>query len=166
MTDPAFTSVVQSIRVEAEPEDVWVALIDPRAGEKWRGANFETDWTVGSPIEIEAFVGGERYKDKGRILRADPPTLLQYSYWSRVSGLPDAPQSCSTVTIRLEARGGETILTVEQLTPPSPTRRGKGWEIGPDSGWKHVEFYWRTTLPILKRVAEDDRRSRPEASAN
>jgi uncharacterized protein YndB with AHSA1/START domain len=166
MVDPAFTNVVQSIRLAAEPEEVWNALIDPRAGEKWRNADFDTDWAVGSPIGIGAVIGGERYKDKGRILRADPPSLLQYAYWSRVSGLPDVPQSYSTVTIRLEADGGETILTVEQMTPPSPVRRGEDWEIGPDSGWKHVAFYWRTTLPILKRVVEDDRRSRPEAGAN
>jgi hypothetical protein len=55
----------------------------------------------------------------------------------------------------LVAEGTDTILTVEQQVPPSPVRRGKGWEIGEDSGWKHVAFYWRTTLPVLKRIVEE-----------
>lgn len=31
---------------------------------------------------------------------------------------------------------------------------GQDWEIGPESGRNHVEFYWRSTLPILRRVVE------------
>jgi hypothetical protein len=55
----------------------------------------------------------------------------------------------------LEVEGTDTTLTVEQQVSPSPVRRGKGWEIGEDSGWKHVAFYWRMTLPILKRIVEE-----------
>jgi hypothetical protein len=55
----------------------------------------------------------------------------------------------------LEIEGTDTTLTVEQQVPPSPVRRGKGREIGEDSGWQHVVFYWRMTLPILKRIVEE-----------
>lgn len=119
-------------------------------------ADFRTDWVAGSPIEIEAMIGDKRYRDKGQVLRIEPPSLLQYTYWSRVSGLPDQPQSYSTITLLLDAQGNETLLTVKQEVPPSPRRRGKGWEIGPESGLKHVEFYWRTTLPVLKSTVESD----------
>lgn len=146
--------VVQSIGIAAEPASVWSTLTDSRAGERWRNADFKTDWLPGSPIEIEAVIGEKRYRDKGRVLRAEPPALLQYTYWSRVSGLPDAPESHSIVTLSLVAKGNETLLTVEQQVPPSPERRGKGWVIGPQSGRKHVEFYWRMTLPVLKGVVE------------
>ncbi|HUB91383.1 MAG TPA: SRPBCC domain-containing protein [Dyella sp.] len=147
-------TVVQSIAIAAGREAVWRALIDPRAGEKWRMADFRTDWAAGSSIEIEAMIGDRRYCDKGRVLRVEPPSLLQYAYWSRISGLPDQPQSYSTITLVLEAQGDETVLTVRQAVPPSPHRRGRDWEIGPASGLKHVEFYWRTTLPVLKSTVE------------
>jgi|GEM_PF-565152 len=149
-------TVVQSIVIATRREAVWKALVDPRAGEKWRMADFRTDWAVGSSIEIEAMIGDRRYRDKGRVLRIEPPSLLQYTYWSRISGLPDQPQSYSTITLLLEAHGNETVLTVKQEVPPSPRRRGRGWEIGPESGLKHVEFYWWTTLPVLKSIVESD----------
>ena len=147
--------VIHSVRIAASPQDIWHVLTMPDAGEKWRNAHFETGWQPGETIEIEATIGTNRYRDKGQVVQARPHSLLQYTYWSKVSGLPDVPGSYSTITIMLEAEGADTRLTVEQLVPPSPVHRGKGWEIGEDSGWKHVDFYWRMTLPALKRVAEE-----------
>jgi uncharacterized protein YndB with AHSA1/START domain len=155
--------IVQSVSIATGPEHVWNALTDPRAGEKWRNADFKTDWRAGSPIKIEAVVGIKRYRAKGFVIQAEPPALLQYSYWSHISGLQDVPQSYSTITMRLEAQGSDTILTVEQQVPPSPERRGKGWTIGPESSWKHVEFYWRMTLPVLKRLVEQERSTTGDA---
>lgn len=152
----AFRTVTQSVRISASPQHVWDVLLDPRAGETWRNAHFDTDWQTGSLIEIEAIIGAKRYRDKGRVLKVRAPLLLQYTYWSRVSGLRDIPSSYSTITMVLETEGADTILAVEQQVPPSPVRRGKGWEIGEESGAKHVAFYWRTTLAILKRVVEQD----------
>jgi len=150
-----FQTVTQSVRIAAEPQHVWDALVDPDAGDKWRNAHFTTDWQAGGQIRIEAIIGTKRYRDKGRVLQVRPPLLLEYSYWSRVSGLEDVPQSYSTITMALEADGTDTILTVTQKVPPSPMRRGKGWEIGEESGASHVQFYWRMTLPILKRIVEE-----------
>ncbi|MGY3531271.1 SRPBCC family protein [Bradyrhizobium embrapense] len=150
-------SVTESIRIAAEPKHVWDAIIDPKAGETWRNAHFKTDWRIGAPIEIEAEIGSKRYRDKGRVLHVDPPSRLEYSYWSRVSGLPDVPQSYATIAMALAADGGETVLTVTQQVPPSPIRRGNGWEIGAESGARHVAFYWRMTLPRLKQAVEQGR---------
>ncbi|WP_407149793.1 SRPBCC domain-containing protein [Bradyrhizobium sp. ORS 86] len=163
----AFRSVTESIRIAAEPIHVWNAIVDPCAGETWRNAHFKTDWRIGAAIEIEAVIGARRYRDKGCVIDVEPPSRLAYSYWSRVSGLPDIPESYSTITMALEADGNETVLTVTQHVPPSPPRRGDGWEIGADSGAKHTAFYWRMALPRLKRIVEERlaTRSRP-ASAN
>lgn len=150
-------SVTESIRIAAEPKHVWDAIIDPKAGHTWRNAHFKTDWRIGAPIEIEAEIGPKRYRDKGRVLHVDPPSRLEYSYWSRVSGLPDVPQSYATIAMALAADGGETVLTVTQQVPPSPIRRGNGWEIGAESGARHVAFYWRMTLPRLKQAVEQGR---------
>ena len=127
---PVFQSVTESIRIAARPKHVWDAILDPKAGETWRNAHFTTDWQIGAPIEIEAEIGAKHYRDKGRVIRIEPPMLLAYSYWSQVSGLPDVPQSYATVMMTLTTDGGETVLTVTQQVPPSPIRRGNGWEIG------------------------------------
>ncbi|MES5487519.1 SRPBCC domain-containing protein [Bradyrhizobium sp. INPA03-11B] len=159
MTDEplALQSVTESIRIAADPKPVWAAIMDPNAGETWRNAHFRTDWQIGAPIEIEAEIGAKRYRDKGRVLCVEPPILLEYSYWSQVSGLPDVPQCYATITMTLAADGSDTVLTVTQQVPPSPIRRGNGWEIGADSGAKHVAFYWRMTLPRLKQAVEQGR---------
>ncbi len=156
MTDetPVLQTVTESIRIDAQPTQVWDAIMAPKAGEMWRNAHFKTDWRIGAPIAIEAEIGAKRYHDKGRVIRVEPPVLLEYAYWSQVSGLPDVPQSYATIAMRLAADGSDTVLTVTQQVPPSPIRRGNGWEIGADSGAKHVAFYWRMTLPRLKQAVE------------
>lgn len=154
----AFQLVTESIRIAAEPGHVWNAIIDSSAGETWRNAEFRTDWQIGAAIEIEAVIGAKRHRDKGRVIDVEPPSRLTYTYWSRVSGLPDHPQSYSTITMALAPEGTGTLLTVTQQVPPSPLRRGNGWEIGADSGAKHAAFYWRMALPRLKRIAEQGRR--------
>lgn len=153
-------AITQSIVIESTPGLVWVALTGPDAGEKWRNADFETDWAIGVPFEIMAKMGEKTYRDTGRVLRFEPPRVLEYSHWSCIAGLPDTPESRSNIKISLEPRDRATLLTVEQQVPPSPVTQGTGWargvewKIGPESGWKHWEFYWRVTLPVLKEVVE------------
>ncbi len=146
--------ITQSIVIEAAPGLVWAALTGLDAGEQWRNADFETDWTIGVPFEIMAKMGEKTHRDTGRVLRFEPPRVLEYSHWSSMTGLPDTPESRSTIKISLDPRDRVTLLTLEQQVPPSPVTRGTGWEIGPESGWKHWEFYWRVTLPVLKEVVE------------
>jgi uncharacterized protein YndB with AHSA1/START domain len=151
MTD---TVVTQTIEIAAPPAVVWATLIDPVRSKLWRNAAFETDWRPGSPIRITAEIGRKRYRDAGNVLRVEPPALLSYEFLPGVSGLPDVPASYSTVTMTLRPTDAGTELTVAHTVPPSPIRRGDGWEIGPESGHKHVAFYWRTTLPVLRDLIE------------
>ena len=148
-------TITQSIRIEADIETVWRELVSPRAGENWRGAHFETDWQVGELFEIETPIGSNIYRDKGRAIQVERPSLLQYSYWSQIAKLPDVAESYSIITIRLAMDGDRTTLQLEQLVPPTASIRGPGWDIGEDSGWRHWEFYWRGSLSALKRVAEE-----------
>jgi uncharacterized protein YndB with AHSA1/START domain len=149
-----FTTVTQSIEVSASSARVWAVLVAPDAGTAWRGADFDTDWQVGSPIAIAAHIGTKTYHDKAEVLAFEPAERLRYSYWSRISGLPDTPEGRSIITIRLTAQDEGTLLQVEQQVPSSPIRVVRGETIGPESGQKHVVFYWRSTLHIIKRVAE------------
>ena len=124
-------------------------------GEAWRGARFETDWQPRSPIRITAQIGARRSRDKGTVLAADPAARLDDEFLPRVSGLPDAPENQSRVTLTLTpVAGGHSHLGLTHTVPDSPIRRGKDFVIGPDSARKHVAFDWRATLPILKRLVE------------
>ena len=76
------------------------------------------------------------------VLAFEPPTVLRYSHLSSLSRLPDAPESYSVFEFRLAQRGGGTSLTV--LLSGFPT----------ESIRKHLEFYWRGTLGVLKRFVE------------
>src|SRR5262249_25511919 len=116
--------VTESIEIAAVPALVWLALTEPGAGHKWRNADFETDWIPNVPFDITARVGEKNYRDKGLVLRFDPPKVLEYTYWSRLSGLADTPDSRSTIKMSLDPREGATFLTVEQQVPPSPVKRG------------------------------------------
>ncbi|MFK4809750.1 SRPBCC domain-containing protein [Devosia sp. ZW T5_3] len=147
--------VTQSIEIAAAPEAVWSALIDRTKGRIWRSADFDTDWQPGSPISITAHIGSKRYKDKGTILECTQPSVLAYEFLPRISGLPDVPESYSRVTLRLMPSASGVTLSVSHTVPPSPVRRGKTFEIGPESGERHVAFYWRSTLPLIKDLVEE-----------
>lgn len=146
--------IAQSIDIATPPQEVWSVLIDRNKGRIWRSADFDTDWLPGSAIGITAYIGHKNYKDKGRVLEVTQPSVLAYEFLPRVSGLPDVPESYSRVTFRLTPIASGTRLSVEHTVPPSPVRRGKGFEIGPESGEKHVAFYWRNTLPLLRDLIE------------
>lgn len=144
----------QEIVIDATADRVWDIITSAEPGNEWRNADYATDWQTGSGIAIAATLGTKRFRDKGEVLRSDRPRLLRYSYWSRVSGLEDKPENRSIITLSLSGDNARTLFTVEQDVPPSPPRRGNGWETSEDSGLKHWQFYWRSALPVLKRIAE------------
>ena len=152
----ALYKVTQTIEIVADPESVWHALIDVSASATWRNASFNTDWSVGEHFEITATIGTKEFSSRGIVRVVDPPSILEYAYWSPIQRLPDIPQSYCTVRMTLVKRGNGTFLTVEHWLPPSPVMRSEGREIGPEAGQKHAEFYWRMTLPILKRIVEHE----------
>ena len=155
-TEWALYKVTQTIEIVADPKLVWDALIDVSTSATWRNGNFKTIWSLGEHFEITATIGTKEFSSKGIVRVVDPPSVLEYAYWSPIQRLPDIPESYSTVRMTVDNRGKGTFLTVEHWVPPSPVMRGEGWEIGPESGQKHVEFYWRMTLPILKRIVEHE----------
>jgi hypothetical protein len=62
----------------------------------------------------------------------EPGRVLQYSHYSPLSGLPDAPQYYHIVTIELSGEGGRTIVSLSQNNNPTEHTRGhakKNWEI-------------------------------------
>jgi uncharacterized protein YndB with AHSA1/START domain len=165
------TTITDSITIAAAPDTVWHALVDPTQSRLWRGAEFVTDWRVGSPLSIERPFGRKTLRDPGTVLEAEAPVRLSYRFLPRISGFPDELDYYSTVTMLLAPDPAGTRVTVTHTVPPSPVRtiavgprdgsgageraRRQTVEIGPESGEKHVAFYWRATLPLLRDLVED-----------
>jgi uncharacterized protein YndB with AHSA1/START domain len=111
MTETAETSIL----VAASPQAVWHALTDPAMiAEYLYGTQVSTDWKKGSAIVYRGEWEGKPYEDKGTILEIDPPRVLVTSYYSPLSGKPDAPESYQNVTYTLAPEGSATRVTVTQ----------------------------------------------------
>jgi uncharacterized protein YndB with AHSA1/START domain len=94
--------------IRATPEKVWQGLTDPAFTQRyWYGTRLESDWQVGSPI---VFHKPQGEPDTGKVLAADRPRKLSFSWhiaWGEMSQEPD-----SRVTFTLEPDGDGTKLTL------------------------------------------------------
>jgi uncharacterized protein YndB with AHSA1/START domain len=136
----------ESAVIEAPAALVWQALTDLEAMKQWMGEpemgiEIETDWSVGGPITIRGTLHG-RFVNRGTVLQCVPNAALRYSHLSSISRLPDVPASYTVLDFRLAAAGAGTSLTVAVLQSPNEVT------------FKHLAFYWRGTLGVLKRFVE------------
>ena len=139
----SFQTVKQSIRIAAEPREYGMLSWIPKLGKN--GAML-TSRPIGGPAtqsRIEAVIGTKRYRDKGRVIKVQPPSLLLYLLVAGFRLFQTYPKSRSTITMTLEAEGTDATLTVEQQVPPSPVRRGEGWEIGEGFRLEACSVLWR-----------------------
>jgi len=102
-----------------------------------------TDWTVGSPIVISGH-HHVRFGNRGTVLRFVPESCLEYTHLSSVSPLPDKPENYTTIGFRLSPANPHS--TTLHLTVSGFPR---------ESIFRHFDFYWRMTLPILRRFIEN-----------
>lgn len=66
------------------------------------------------------------------ILQLQPGRVLQYSHFSPLSQLPDAPENYHTVTYELSGDGNHTRVALTQDNNPTEQARDhsqKNWEI-------------------------------------
>ena len=129
--------------IAAPAERVWAALIDPAAIKQYYfGSTVESHWKIGSPISFKGEWQGRAYEDKGEVLEALRPQLLQYSHFSPMMGKPDKPENYHTITIRLSESGKNTRVTLEQDNNNTEEERG------------HSQKNWETMLAGLKKYVE------------
>lgn len=100
-----------------------------------------TDWKVGSTITIKGF-HHVKFENKGFVLQFEPEKVLQYNYISSVSHLEDKPENYTRIEFILVEQENETLLTLNLSNFPT------------EAIYKHVEFYWGSTLNILKKFVE------------
>jgi uncharacterized protein YndB with AHSA1/START domain len=133
----------KSIDVNAPVSMVWDALTKPAIIKEWLyGTNTISEWKIGSPILFMGTFNGKEYKDKGIILQLEKEKILQYTYWSGFSGLPDTPENYSIVTFLLKTAADKTVLTLTQSNYATET------------AYERSEKSWKTTLELMKTIIE------------
>ena len=140
---PQNLTATKSIVIAAPAQHVWQALTDPAEVKKYMwGSEVVSDWKQGSPLIYRGVWEGKPFEDKGTILEIDPPHLLRTTYFSPLSGKPDAPENYAEVTYRLAAEAGGTKLTVTQSNIPDEagkTRSEGKWGMVLDTNKKGIE---------------------------
>ncbi len=133
----------RSIFIKAHPGRVWNALTDPELIRQYLfGTEAISDWKVDSPLRYRGVREGRSYEDKGVVLRAEPGKLLETTYWSTMSGLPDVPKNYKKVTYRLKPERGGTLATVTQDNNLTEEEKA------------HSEGNWKIVLEGLRKVVE------------
>jgi uncharacterized protein YndB with AHSA1/START domain len=133
-----------TIIINAPPARVWDALTQPDLIKRYLfGTQVTTDWRAGSPIVYEGTWEGKAYRDKGKVLQAEPGKLLVSTFWSSLSGLPDVPENYQTVRYELSTEGSRTRLTVVQDNNPT------------QEDANHSAQNWNMVLDGMKRLLED-----------
>jgi len=132
-----------SISINAPVGRVWDALINPELiGQYMFGTNVISDWKEGSPIIWKGEWEGNKYEDKGVILKLEPERLIQYSHFSALSGRQDLPENYHIVTIELSGKGKQTFVSLLQDNNATEKVR------------EHSEKNWKIMLDGLKKLLE------------
>ena len=131
------------IALNAPADAVWDALTNPEKIKLYLfGTQTITDWKEGSPIIFTGTWEGTQYRDKGTILKFVKNKILQYSYWSSFSPLPDLPENYSLLTFSLSSNGKTTVLSLEQ----------KGFID--EKSLNHSKENWESVMKTMKEIAE------------
>lgn len=136
-------SVKVSTVINRPISNVWEAFTNPEIIKQYFfGTNTITDWKVGSPIIFRGEWQGKSYEDKGTILRYEQNKILQYKYWSSMSGIDDKPENYVTITYFLSSENGKTTFTISQENIPNEKMK------------EHSEQNWKKVLNSLKNLLE------------
>ena len=139
--------------INAPASKVWDALTNPSLIKQYLyGTEVTSDWKVGSPITYRGEWEGKSYEDKGEILQIEPDKLLVSTFWSSLSGLPDAPENYKTVRYELSREGSGTKLTITQDNNATQEEA------------QHSEQNWNTVLEVVSLLRADAKHCTLEAN--
>lgn len=131
-----------SIDFNAPKPRVWKALTDPTEVKQYFfGTRLITDWNVGSPIRFGGEWEGKAYEDKGTVLKFESESMLQYDYWSSMSGKEDKPENYQTITYRVTEKDG---ITNVQIIQDGVTEEGR----------EHTEQNWKMVFEGMRSLVE------------
>jgi uncharacterized protein YndB with AHSA1/START domain len=133
----------QSVIIDAPAAKVWEALTNPEMIREYLfGTEASSDWKVGSQITYKGVWQGKSYEDRGTVLKVVPERLLETTYWSGMSGVPDTPENRKKVTYELLPKDAQTTITVTQDNNATEEEKS------------HSEQNWKIVLDGLKRLVE------------
>jgi uncharacterized protein YndB with AHSA1/START domain len=133
-----------TVEIKAPSSEVWNALVSPSIIKKYLyGTEVITDWKPGNEILFQGRWEGKEYRDKGIILRCEPETICEYTYWSSFSRLEDREENYSIVTFTVRAENATTHLKVTQKGFASIQARD------------HSLNNWRMVLDAMKKIIEN-----------
>jgi uncharacterized protein YndB with AHSA1/START domain len=139
--------ITKTIQINASLPKLWDALTNPEIMKLWLWEgemSISSEWQVGSPIIFRGKFYKAQYEDKGTILKLEKEKVFQYSYWGKLSQLPDAPENYTIIEFALSTKEAQTILTLTQSNCIT-------YEI-----YAHWNFYWLVTLDIFKKLVEKE----------
>lgn len=136
----------KSVIIQANPSEVWRNITDPEKMKQWMAepemeVEIRTNWEINSPVVITGF-HHVRFENKGIVLQYEDNKLLKYSHLSSLSRLPDISGNYSVFTFVLNPVDHQTELAFSATGFPT------------ESIFKHLDFYWKTTLELLKKFIE------------
>jgi|SRR6185312_2031952 len=140
-------TISKTIEINASLSKVWDALTNPEVIKLWLWEGQITivsDWKVGSPITFAGKFYKANYTDKGTILKFEKENVFSYSYWGKLSQLPDAPENYTIIEFVLSTKENKTILSLTQSNCTT-------YEI-----YAHWNFYWLVTLDIFRKLVEKE----------
>lgn len=143
-----FSPCEHSTVINASPARIWDALTNIQQMQSWMGESemkieVFTDWVEGHSFVVKGF-HHVPFVNKGQVLHFDPHRHLAYSHLSSVSHLPETPENQTIFDFRLEPSGNATNLIVTASVFPT------------EAIYRHVDFYWRVTIGILKSFVEEN----------
>jgi uncharacterized protein YndB with AHSA1/START domain len=133
--------------IKTTPEKLWAALTSPEfTRQYWFGIDVVSDWKVGSPMK---YVSNGEAKVEGKVLIADRPKLLSYTFRDTAGEASKEPPT--KVTLELEPElGTETVrltVTHTDFVPNSKHRPSIS------SGWPAVLSGLKSLLETGKPLA-------------
>lgn len=140
--------VKKSIRIKAEPQQVWDALTNPeRTKNYFFHCKVYSDWKQGSDISFKGKLFLiKNIELKGKILKIEPNKLLQYDL--KNGSAPDTEAGKSIVTDLLTYENGETLVSITDDV-------GNG--EGAEKRYQRSEKGWDKVLRGLKKEVEEKR---------
>ncbi len=136
----------KTIIINSPPSIIWKALTEPALMKQWMGElemniEIQTDWTINSPIIISGY-HHVKFENKGTVLLFEVNKKLAYTHLSSLSRLPDKPENYTFFDFTVAPIDSHTSLTLTISNFPTETI------------FKHLEFYWRATIKMLKTFIE------------
>jgi uncharacterized protein YndB with AHSA1/START domain len=142
--------VRDSVKINAEPGQVWKALTDPALTKKYFfGCEVHSAWKRGSRITWKRKFLWMKFELTGTITAIEKEKLLQYTVKNRKK-----ESGHSLVTDKLSYHNGTTTLTISDDVGSGPGARGR---------YRKSVRGWRKVLSGLKQVLE---KKNPEAHAD